>query len=155
MMMLGDIETGAICIVPPRRPRPGGGGGRPRSVSFAPALLGSRTILTRTTAPQSSQYGRTLIWNDADPGYGNRFVSGGSSKELLIARNTSGSAQTVSVRSVADAMGRTGDQVELIGAGNLAIFGPFQTDGWRQLDGHIWVDAASSDVKLAVVILRS
>ncbi len=75
-------------------------------------------------------------------------------KTILIARNTNAGAQTVTVTSVADSMGRTGDITTYsIAAGGLAAFGPFTTDGWRQTDGNLYAVASHIDVKFTVLYL--
>lgn len=72
--------------------------------------------------------------------------------ELIIAFNGNGGAQTVTVESIADANGRTGDITTYsIGAGEYAVFGPFDLDGWRQSGGKLYFKASSADVDLGVV----
>ena len=75
-------------------------------------------------------------------------------KTILIARNTNAGAQTVTVTSVADAQGRSGDITTYsIAAGKLAAFGPFETEGWRQSDGNLYAVASHIDVKFSVLYL--
>lgn len=74
--------------------------------------------------------------------------------ELVIAYNANAGAQTVTISSVVDDMGRTGDVTTYsIGAGEYAVFGPFGTEGWRQSDGKLYFEATHADVKLGVVKL--
>jgi hypothetical protein len=74
--------------------------------------------------------------------------------ELVIAWNSNAGAQTVTVSSVVDDMGRDGDITTYsIGAGEYAVFGPFDTEGWRQSDGKLYFEASHADVKLGVVKL--
>lgn len=74
--------------------------------------------------------------------------------ELVIAHNTGVGAQTVTVSSVVDSMGRTGDiSTYSLAADDYAIFGPFGTEGWRQAGAKLYFEADSSDVKLGVVKL--
>jgi hypothetical protein len=82
----------------------------------------------------------------------NQFTASGN--DLVFAHNTNGGAQTVTVTSVADPYGRTGDiSTYSIGAGEFAILGPFKTTGWQQTDGKVYLEASSADVKLAVFAL--
>lgn len=87
----------------------------------------------------------------ADQGDGDQFTFEG--EDLIIAHNTGGSAQTVTVTSVVDPYGRTGNISYSVGAGEYAVFGPFKALGWQQSDGNIYVSADSADVKLGVVKL--
>jgi len=84
----------------------------------------------------------------------NNFVSTG--RELLLVNNPSGSAYTVTVHSVADPLGRTGDITTYsVGAGKTSMLGPFLQPGWLQSDGTVWVDASNAALLLAVVRLPS
>lgn len=131
------------------------GRGRGRLSVLAPtaggALLASKSpLLVTSVAGQYAASGKTLAWSDADVASGNRFASTG--REILMARNTSGTPQLVTVISVPDArIGRSQDQVLTIEAGDVAIFGPFPTNGWQQTDGYIWVLALSTAVKLSII----
>jgi hypothetical protein len=74
--------------------------------------------------------------------------------ELIIAHNTGVGAQTVTISSVVDEMGRTGDvSAYSLAADDYAVFGPFGTEGWRQTGGKLHFEASSADVKLGVVKL--
>jgi hypothetical protein len=74
--------------------------------------------------------------------------------ELIVAHNTNAGAQTVTVSSVVDEMGRTGDITTYsLAADDYAIFGPFGTEGWRQTGGKLHFEASHADVKLGVVKL--
>jgi len=74
--------------------------------------------------------------------------------ELVIAHNTGVGAQTVTVSSVVDDQGRTGDiSTYSLAADDYAVFGPFGTEGWRQSDGALYFEADSADVKFGVVKL--
>lgn len=113
----------------------------------------ARTILTKDTAPgTNAAIGKVLtetVWDNVN---GNRFVATG--KELVVAHNTDVGAQTVSVTSVADPYGRTGNITTFsIPAGSIAVFGPFNVQGWQQADGYIYLDAAVVAVKFAILVL--
>ena len=121
---------------------------------WMPALLGSRTVLAPTNLVSGSYaaFGLTLIWADADIGNGNRFASTG--KELLIARNTSGAALTVTVLGASTSTtNRTQNQLLRIEAGDTAAFGPFPTNGWKQADSCVWVNSESTSIRLSVLTL--
>ena len=73
---------------------------------------------------------------------------------LVIAHNTGGSAYTVTVESVADDQGRTGDIATYsLAADDYAVFGPFDLEGWRQTGGELYFKASNAAVKLGVVAL--
>lgn len=83
---------------------------------------------------------------------GNMFVCSG--KDILIAHNTGAGAHTITVSSVADPFGRTGDVAAYsLGAGEYAAFGPFDTTGWRQTDGYMYIEANHAEVKFGVIAL--
>ncbi|MBU2249525.1 MAG: hypothetical protein KKD77_22450 [Gammaproteobacteria bacterium] len=86
----------------------------------------------------------------ADVGNGNYWVL--KEGDVLLAHNTNVGAQTITIASVADKYGRSGNIAAYsIGADEYAVFGPFQFHGWRQTTGWIHVDAASADVLLGVL----
>lgn len=75
-------------------------------------------------------------------------------KMLLIAHNTGGSPYTITVSSVVDALGRTGDiSAYSLGAGEYAVFGPFELEGWLQTTGYLNFEAENAAVKFGVVRL--
>jgi len=74
--------------------------------------------------------------------------------EIVIAHNTGGSAYTVTVTSVADSRGRTGNvSTYSLAADDYAVFGPFDTEGWIQADGKLYFEASNAAVKFGVVKL--
>lgn len=74
--------------------------------------------------------------------------------ELIIAHNTGASTYTITISSVVDEQGRTGDiSAYSLGAGEYAVFGPFGTEGWRQTDGKLYFEASNVAVKFGVVRL--
>lgn len=82
-----------------------------------------------------------------------QFVASG--KDLVIAHNTGGSTRTITVTSVADGKTRrTGDQgAYSLGAGEYAVLGPFEREGYMQSDGYIYLEASHADIKFGVVTL--
>jgi len=114
----------------------------------------ARTTLTKTNAPgHYATTGQALTFTAADVTNGNQFKATG--KELLIARNTNGAtAYYVTISSVPDPYGRTGDISQYsIPADETHIFGPFPITGWQQSDGYIYVNAENAAIELAVVVL--
>ena len=118
----------------------------------------ARTTLTKTTA--LGAYGDYSVANAADmtmtaadTSNDNQFVA--SSKDLVIAHNTGGSAYTVTITSAADpTYGREGDITTYsLGAGEYAVFGPFKRPGWVQSDGYVYLEASNASVKFGVVAL--
>jgi hypothetical protein len=78
-----------------------------------------------------------------------------SGRELVLVTNVNASPQTVTIKSVADSLGRTGD----LGAYSLsqneycAFIVPL--DGFVQSDGTVNVDVGHNDVHVAVIRLPS
>lgn len=115
----------------------------------------ARATLTKTT-PLGS-YG-TYAANAADLTMAaatvadkNQFVASG--KDLVIAHNTGAGAHNITITSVVDPYGRTGDITYALGAGEYAIFGPFDLPGWMQTDGKIYLEADHAEIKFGVVPL--
>jgi hypothetical protein len=151
--IFSDTEDGTFLASPRQR---NAGAGRSRFLFVAPTALASRSVITNTTATgRHSAAGITLVWTDANPESGNRFVgSSRTGRELLLARNTGGTALTVTVLAATDSLGRRfADQELTIEAGDVSAFGPFASAGWRQSDGYVWVDAPSTNIKLASLLL--
>lgn len=89
----------------------------------------------------------------ADPVNGNLFAITGD--EILIAQNTDASPHSVTISSVADEEGRTGDITKSVAAGDIVIFQRIPTNGFRVAnDGTCRVTAADATVKLAVLRLQ-
>jgi hypothetical protein len=82
----------------------------------------------------------------------NYFVASGN--DLVLAFNSGGTPQTVTITSASDPYGRTRDITSYsLGAGELAVFGPFGNLGWMQTNGQVWLQADSANVKLAAIRL--
>jgi len=75
-------------------------------------------------------------------------------KEIILAKNSSGGALTVTITSIADSVqGRTGDiTAASLAASELALFGPYPVDGWRQADNRLYLQA--SGVGILFTVLR-
>lgn len=74
-------------------------------------------------------------------------------RELLLIRNPTGGALTVTLSSVAaKRTKRTGDVTAYsVGASEFAVFGPFSADGWKQTDGNVYGAASAATLELAVI----
>ena len=88
-----------------------------------------------------------IAWTAADAVNGHEFRNNG--KVLLLAKNTDVSSKTVTVVSVPDEAGRTGDLVINVPATNgIAIAGPFRPVWWNRreagLTGLVHVDVANA-----------
>lgn len=78
-----------------------------------------------------------------------------TAKVLLVAHNTGASAHNVTVTSVTDPYGRTGHITDYsLGAGEYAVFGPFEPAGWLQTDGKLYFEADHAEVKFGLVKLE-
>lgn len=75
------------------------------------------------------------------------MVNDGST--LIAVHNGSGGVVNATVVSVADQLGRTGDDPKAIAAGDTAIFGPYRRDAWNQPGGKIHLDL---DVDTSVTV---
>jgi hypothetical protein len=71
-----------------------------------------------------------LVWTEADNANGNETtISEG--KTLLFAHNPTAGPLTITIGSVPDNLGRTGDISDYaVPAGGTSMFGPFKVDGW-------------------------
>jgi hypothetical protein len=102
-----------------------------------------RTSLTalRALGPDGSLYtanAADLAMAGADNLNLNQVLHSG--KILIVAFNEDASPHTVTVTSATDSNGRTGDITEYsVGAGEYAVFGPFDLDGWAQTDMQLYL----------------
>jgi hypothetical protein len=117
----------------------------------------ARTAITITVA--EGPYGdytagdADLTVATADVDDKNKVTFSGS-KILLIAHNTDAGAHDITVSSVADEFGRTGDITDYsLGADEYAVFGPFVANGWKQSDGALYFEADDATVKFGIVEL--
>ena len=111
----------------------------------------ARTTLTKTTKPGSySGTGVKVTMTGGDTTDQNQFKSTGS--DLVVAHNTDSSAHTVTINSTDDRFGRKEDiDAYSIPAGEIHVFGPFETHGWQQPDGNIYLEADSATVELGII----
>ena len=72
--------------------------------------------------------------------------------DIVIAHNTDVAAQTVTITSIEDDQGRTGNIATYsLAADDIAVFGPFERNGWMQDDGQLYMRATSANVKFGVL----
>jgi hypothetical protein len=97
-----------------------------------------------------------LVFTAGD-GSNNNYVAITNTKTVVLAQNTSTGTNTLTIVSVADAQGRTGDITSYaIGALKTSCFGPFVTSptGWNQSSpAGLWLNPSSSFVQFAVLNL--
>ena len=87
-----------------------------------------------------------FTWTDSTAAFadGVSFVNTG--REILLARNDSGGALTITISSVVDKYNRTGDITTYsLANGDYAWFGPFKPSGWNQAGTNLLYAAASGD----------
>lgn len=80
-------------------------------------------------------------------------------RTLLVVRNADAAGKTVTVKSVADEAGRTGDQVITVAAGAIAVVGPLRRSWWNQPSGadsgNVYVDfSAATNTTIAALRLN-
>lgn len=99
--------------------------------------------------------GADFVFTAGDVANGNSFPCTG--KEIILVQNSDGATPyTVTINSVADAQGRTGNiGPYTLQAGEFARFSPGLTGskGWIQSDGTILINVSNAAVKLAVLRL--
>ena len=118
--------------------------------------MGDRVTLTKTVAPGPyAGAGIAVTLTAADATDKNRFVSTG--KELVMAFQNGTTERAITINSVADPYGRTGDiSADALPAanGSIRIYGPFPTLGWRQVGSqYIHLEAAHAEAKFGVIVL--
>lgn len=87
----------------------------------------------------------------ADAGNFERVVHTG--RQVIAYRNSGASARIVTVSSVADAFGRTGDFSDSVPAGELHFSPMFPIEGWRQADGYLYFSGAHAEVLFTVITI--
>lgn len=107
----------------------------------------------KTASPQAAQTaGVALTMTQAVTTTGSQCPSTG--KELLVVRNTTTTARTVTITSYPDSFGRSGHITAHALAGSaINIYGPFPVEGWRQSDGMLYFEASATTVEIGVVVL--
>ena len=114
----------------------------------------SRVLVEQTLIPRRyATEGEMVTFTAADTVDNNKFLSTGN--EILLAKNEGVESESVTVNSTPGKDGRLGDiETFSIPAGETAVFQKFPTQGWRQDDDHIYLEATSADVSFAVLRVR-
>jgi hypothetical protein len=71
----------------------------------------------------------------------------------LFAKNTDSSSHSVTVSSVKDSKGRTGDLVYSIAGTTESCLGVYPYDGWVQADGNLYFSCTSALVSFLAIAL--
>lgn len=115
-----------------------------------------RVTLTRTTplgpypSLQPAANALDLTMTAADTVNKEQFVLDGP--VLIVAHNTGVGARTITLTSTVDAALRTGDITTYsIGADEIAVFKVDRTEGWRQTDGYMYIEASHAEVLWGIV----
>ncbi len=73
---------------------------------------------------------------------------------ILLAVNRASNTPTVTIVSVSDQYGRTGDIAQALTATTVRVFGPFTPKAnWNQSDGTVQVDVTGTDTSVAFTAL--
>lgn len=103
---------------------------------------------TDTVAPTAGQL--DLVMTAADVANSNAVPFTG--KEILLMNNTDVGAQTITITSAPDLLGRTRDIAAYsMAAGKISAFDANTLQGWLQADGNLYFQASSALVKFAVL----
>ena len=87
-----------------------------------------------------------FTWTDSTASFADGFSFENTGREILLVRNDTGGALTVTISSVVDKYNRTGDITAYsIAAGLYAWFGPFKPSGWNQSGTNLLYGAVSGD----------
>lgn len=116
-----------------------------------------RTTLNKTTPLGSypslpiAANGADVVFTAADTTNQNQFKF--EAGDIVLAWNTHATtAYTVTLTSIADGHKRTGNvSAYQLEAGDVAVFGPFEQEGWRQTDGYFYLEANNAAVKFAIL----
>jgi hypothetical protein len=115
----------------------------------------ARTALTPVVVPARQLVSvaadaADLAFVAGDATNGNSVLCSG--KEILVVWNVNAGAQTITIDAPADEFARDGAITDYsIGADEIAIFGLFHADGWKQTDNTVHIDVGHVDVTLAVL----
>lgn len=118
--------------------------------------MADRTTLVKTVAPGAyAGAGIAVTLAAADVANKNRFVASG--RDLVIAFQSVTTERHITINSVADPYGRTGDITadHLPAAlGSIRIYGPLPCLGWRQVgSSYIHLEADNAEAKFGIVQL--
>lgn len=92
----------------------------------------------------------TVTWTAADTSNDNQFTLTG--RELILIRNQDGAnAHNVTLTSIADPYGRTGDITASVAASGYRAFWVGALLGWLQSDGKFYLEADSTQIEFAIL----
>lgn len=91
-----------------------------------------------------------IVWTAADSTNDMMFDNDG--RTVLLIRNASAGAVNVTVKSVADEAGRTGDIVMAVAAGNTSAVSPLRPAWWNQRSGDIGKVHVDFDVATSITV---
>ncbi len=101
----------------------------------------ARTDIPVQTVSPNGQFVVTLTAGDSSNNM--EFLNDG--RTVLVCVQGSSGTPTVTIVSVADAIGRTGDVAPTMGTDTTRILGPFSPKGaWNQADGTVQIDLDTS-----------
>lgn len=123
----------------------------------AAPVFADRESIEVTTAPgQYPTDGTAVTWTTGTniPLNGLSVTMTGVGKEFIVIHNWSGGSANVSISSVADKYGRTGDIAnDAIADETAHVYGPFGLDGWKQTDGKLYIGCDSNSVSVTCIRL--
>lgn len=110
----------------------------------------ARTLIVGVALPDNEPADvEEAVYQAADPVEGNYYVLG---NKFLIARNVHvADPFTVTIASVANDLGRTGNLVKAIAAGESWIFPKFPTEGWAQTGNQLYVNTTDASIEFLLV----
>ena len=118
----------------------------------------ARVLVAAATTPgayptlQPTANSQDVTFQAADAALGN-YTPVVEAKTLVLVQNIAVGAKTVTFTSIVDTLNRTGDITAYsVGAGEIAIFGPFKAVGWSH-SGQVWMDGEDANIKFAVITL--
>jgi hypothetical protein len=113
----------------------------------------ARTVISKTALPGPfAQAGVVMAFTAADVANLNDCTLTGN--EVLIAWNSDASGHNVTVTSVGDSEGRTGNVTDPIAAGAYHVYQRFPLNGWLETDGNLYFQADNALVKFAILQLQ-
>ena len=117
-----------------------------------------RTSIAAVTPQQGAQLGVVsagdldIVMTAGDAVNGDE-VPWTSNRLLLHAWNDSATPYTLTVTSVADSRGRTGDITTYSMAGDDHVYAIFDRDGWQQTGNLLYLDCENAAVKYVILNL--
>jgi len=112
----------------------------------------ARTAIPVQAIPRNGGILDDISWTAADATNDHEFANTGC--EILIAKNTHSGEQTITVVSVADEFGRTGDATLAPNATTgFSFWGPGKPGHWNSAAGLVHVDI-TDDTALSFAVIR-